>query len=271
LTDECIHGFEGTQCAICFPKAAPDTPARPSGARSTTRNDPAERAKRPAAATPRRQAGAPGKIVDIAEQRLFHFTRLSNLESIAAAGALLAPNNPEWAGAAEADISAAATRDGRNRVPVGDAGLTVADYVPFVLTPDAFIWHGIRGGVADPRLVRNPGAAGDFVLLITTVGVLRRSHDAGAFALSSGDVASPVTRFFTVNESIDARLRSLRGEEQSDQARQSEFLVADHVPFSEITMVATANDPARKAVRAALAGTAHAPKVSVYPPWFQPA
>ena len=62
-------------------------------------------------------------------------------------------------------------------------------------------------------------------------------------------------------------LGRMRSEESGMVA--AEVLARTSVPLNAITLVGVANDPVRQRVRDTLATTSYAPKVSVYPPWFQ--
>ncbi len=160
------------------------------------------------------------------------------------------------------DISAPDNRELRREVTIGAAA--VSSFVPFFLVPDARLWEGIRAGESDYRLddaVRRSPAS-DFVLLVSTAGAV-----GSGSVIADGDAADPTTRFVPLSE-LDGRMpRRLYDEE--DALRVAEFLVPDHVEFSDVNLVGVANDKVRAVVREQLASRGFVQKVSVYPPWFQ--
>lgn len=199
-------------------------------------------------------------VVDHGARRIFHITHQRNLESILGAGRILA----DAAGAVPVvDISSSANREARRAARVGD--LTVAHHVPFFLNPGAFLWERIRDSDADPRLAETAHArpASDFVILVSTVGA------AGELAVvADGDAAGPSTRFSALAESGGTLPRRLHDDE--DAIREAELLVPMEFPLSAISLIGVANDRVRTDVRTLLNGHDVMPKVSVYPPWFQP-
>jgi hypothetical protein len=268
LADECIHGLDAGLCDQCFPKPAPEVEvAAASGSRTATRPRLASRATLRRTLTPRTLSSPP--LDDVGEQRIYHVTHLSNLASILTSGRILADASEAWESRPAVDISSTDARESRRTTLVaGSDGPSVADYVPFVLSPNASIWQSIRTGVADPRL--SPGirdtAPSDFVLLVTTV---KRIVDSEAdSAVTDGDAAHVLTRFGATPDAAERMLRRLRADE--DSILHAEFLVRESVPFELVTLIGVANDKARDVVKGILKSSPAKPKVSVYPPWFQP-
>lgn len=280
---ECIHGMEGTQCAICFPKPDPVPPprvvnrtSRTGTAASTPRRSPRVAGGASAAS---RAAAAPKKQINVGEQRIYHLTHIDNLPQIIATGAILADTNDKLDARPAVDISASATREARHRATVFEPeGVAVADYVPFFLSPNASVWRNIRSQIPDVRLSTNAheASAYDFVLLISTIQHAYQAQgedaaDAANVIVTDGDASGTLTRFGTSRESSERMLRGMRADEESDTILHAELLVRDRLPFDRVTLIGVANDNVRNTVKQILARATHKPKVSVYPPWFQPA
>ncbi len=277
MTEECIHGLEFDRCDLCSPKAAPkpDTPA-PPGARSRT----------PGASSARSRSGTSGstarplqhrKPIVIGEQRIHHLTHIDNLPGILSDG-LHADSSTAWGSRPEVDISSADTREARRGAVVAGSvqGATVADYVPFFLSPNAALWEGIRARTPDPRISARARKlpAAEFVLLVSTVKQVSTSQQAsggvsdGSIVVADGDAADPRTRFAVTSDDSERMLRRLLGMDDSGALLRAEFLVHGSVPFELITLVGVANDKARSAVRAILGSSGYGPRLAVHPPWF---
>jgi hypothetical protein len=261
---ECIHGLELDRCDVCSPKPVPVP--EPAPARSTR----AVRQPSGSLSAPRRTAStAKLKPINISEQRIHHVTHLSNLAAILTSGLL----RSDAAGAEPTlDMSSPSNRDVRRITPL--AGGTVADYVPFYLTPNAALWDVVRAGGSDPRLsdLSRGLPASEFVVLVSTVG--RAAQASGAsqsqspIVAADGDAADPRTRFTATIDDYQRVLRRLLGDQDSEDALRGEFLVRDSVPFDAIMLVGVANDRARDSVRDLLDSSKFVPRVAVHPPWF---
>ncbi|MBK4346909.1 DarT ssDNA thymidine ADP-ribosyltransferase family protein [Lacisediminihabitans changchengi] len=249
MPDECIHGLEAGLCDLCYPKAKPEVAPVATTTRTTTR--------RRTPAVPR-TAGVGTPDHKVGEQRLYHVTHISNLAGIIEAGSIVAPATPAL------DASSPENRDARRNITL--EGATVADYVPFFLSPNSTIWSQIRAGADDPRLSREvrdlPPA--EFVILVSTVKVATALESA--ISVSDGDPSSIYTRFGTTPETNDRTLRKLRADDAL--LLEGELLIRDAFPFDQIALIGVANDRARDAVREILQTAMHEPKVAVYPPWF---
>lgn len=257
MAEECIHGLDAGLCDICFPKARPVVEVVATPTRRIPASQPLSRAR-----SKRATALLDAKPVDVGEQRIYHVTHVSNLEAILAAGSLLASATPAT------DISAPAQREARRSTPVaGMDGPTVAEFVPFFLSPNASIWDSLRTGTADSRISTDIAGEepAEFVILVSTVKAVVDS-DAHS-VVSDGDAAHVLTRFAATPEANERMLRKLRKDE--DSIVGAEYLVKDAVPFALVTLIGVAHDRARDKVKAILKGSKYSPKVSVYPPWFQ--
>lgn len=197
--------------------------------------------------------------VTLAEHRIFHVTHEQNLAAILADGALRAGVVPA------VDVSSAATREVRATIEVRD-GATVADYVPFYLSPDAAKWDELRSGAigihwSDAARATKPL---DYVMLVTTAGELGPD-----VVVTDRDAADLSTRFGIGTDGGGPLLRRLRSEDP--EFVEPEILAPESVSFEVITLIGVPNDRVRDRVKRLIADAGgHAPKVSVFPPWFQP-
>ena len=242
---ECIHGLDGTQCDSCFPKKAPEKPIV-APRRTATRS-----IKSSTAAPSVQQA-------NVATQRVYHLTHSSNLAAIIESGELRAGVIPAL------DISSELTRDLRRTAEVAP-GTSVADHVPFFLSPNAALWNDLRLGIYGPHwsAAARTAALTDFVMLVSDLGSLGPEA-----VLTDSDAAGSLTRFAPMSDTGERMLRRLHSEE--DALLDAEVLSPAAVPLSSISLIGVPNDRARDSVRALLKGSTFSPKVAVYPPWFQP-
>ncbi len=264
---ECIHGLELSRCDLCSPKVLPKPdPAARTVTRTVTKRTP------PGS---RRTAGASKRPASVAEQRIHHVTHVSNLEGILRSGGLFADGS-DGGTAPTLDMSSEGNRNLRRTTVVAGAA-TVADYVPFYLSPDARLWETIRAGATDPRLSASVGAlpASEFVILVSTVGkvVGLLNHTATAdIVVSDRDAADPRSHFSTSaqasTDDYERMLRRLLADRDGDTALHAEFLVKGTVPLAAFSLVSVANDKARDRVRAILEPWDFKPRVAVHPPWF---
>ncbi len=232
---ECIHGLEAGSCDLCNPTIRLEPPRVAAAGSTGTRR-----------AAPKRDI-TPKRLVDVNVQRLFHVTHVRNLPAIVEAEALVAGVDPE------VDLSSAVTRELR-RSAEATPGRSVAQHVPFYLTPDAERWTALREGAKGSTWSRAARSASpsDFIALVATWADLT---DA---VVADDDAAGSRTRF----EPGEGLLRRvLRDEERLPRA---EVLVPDRVPLSAISIVGVANIKVRDTVRELWDDW----RVMVYPPWF---
>jgi hypothetical protein len=269
VIDECIHGLELARCDVCSPKLvqAPTVvaPARTRLVKTSLTTTPR--------VSPRRTSAADSRpAVDIGEQRIYHVTHVSNLEGILARRKILAAGNGAWNGEPPMDISSGGNRAARRDMAVAGAGTpAIADYVPFFLSPNSTVWEGVRAGTPDGRIfdAALTVAPADFVILVSTVKSAMGLYD-GAFnvVVTDGDAVGPLTRFGSSADTFERMLRRLVADKESDVTLGAEFLVREAFPVELVTLIGVANDRARGAVRTALEGSSHQPRVALYPPWF---
>jgi len=263
VSDECIHGFVDGLCATCNPKPVAESPAstRPATrARVATAPRATVRSLRAAARIPAGKAPADTLL----EQRIYHVTHVSNLPGILRDRAILAASVPvlgllpEELRSEHADIP----------IPGASAG-TLAEYVPFFLSPDALLWHALRAGERHPRLSAGAREADlyDFVFLVSTVKHIVGS--GASFVVADRNADGPATRFASTREDAEHMVHRLHSDNGGEQLLDAELLVADRLPLESITLVGVANDRVRQRVRDLLTGSDFTPKISVYPPWFQ--
>ncbi|WP_104133249.1 DarT ssDNA thymidine ADP-ribosyltransferase family protein [Cryobacterium sp. M91] len=295
MDDECIHGLEGKLCALCYPKVVtePLVPVKKTRApKLSSLRDPLPTAATPPAraARPVRVAGAPRPVRaekastdNVDEQRVYHLTHISNLAAILRDGCLLA--NAALTTRPAVDISAPATRESRRDVLVAGTERSVAEYVPFFLSPNATVWESIRAESTDPRLALDAhgSEAFAFVMLVSTVKKINDGLAAvtdasttddetplvpSLVAVTNGDAAGSLTRFGATPATAERMLQTLRAEADGAMMLEAELLVPDAVPMELVTLIGVCNDNVRETVRGILKASAFKPKVAVYPPWF---
>jgi hypothetical protein len=199
----------------------------------------------------------------VLEQRIYHLTHLRNLPEIVTERAIASSGHPV------VSISSEQLRSEQNEIPVpGIPEATLADFVPFFLSPDARLWQSLRERADHPRLSREALQSDtyDFVFLVSTV---RHVVDSGkTFVVADGSAAGTLTRFATARDDADRMLYRLRTEDGGSPLLDAELLVQGELALESVTLIGVANDKTRAAVREALAGSDFTPKISVYPPWF---
>ncbi|MFC0681711.1 DarT ssDNA thymidine ADP-ribosyltransferase family protein [Lysobacter korlensis] len=258
---ECIHGFETELCDICSPRVAPE-PTKP--VRAPRASKPAVE-RRPVATPATRTPGSSSRVgehsaVPFAAQRVYHVTHVRNLEMIILDGEIRAGATPEI------DISSAHTRELRTLAAVRP-GVSVAEHVPFYLTPNATRWNELRSGAegvfwSDAAREARPS---DFVALVTTMAGIGPD-----VVVADGDAVSPVTRFATGAE--DGRTLLRRARAADPDLLEAEVLAPGSIPFSAVALIGVSNDKIRARVKDLLAeADGHTPRIAVYPPWFLPA
>ena len=172
------------------------------------------------------------------------------------------------------DISSAENREARRSTLVSKAGTaTVADYVPFFLTPNASLWASLRSDAADTRLSgeARSTAVNDYVVLVSSIKKVRDTSEPGYsnIVVTDGDAVGAVTRLETTKESAERMLRKLRAEEESGAILEAEVLVETSLPFDAISVISVATVSVREAVKEMLESTPYKAKVAAHPPWFQ--
>lgn len=276
MSQECIHGLEGTQCAICFPqKQQPDAPAARAArvaaprTRRTATTTTTKRATIAGRATPARDE-AP-RTASLTTARLFHVTHASNLPGILDARRIL-PAGYDTGDRLAFDASSEHNRAARAGITL-DSGLTVDQHVPFYLSPGANVWQSIIQHVDDPRLSERAkrSAAAEYVMLVVPVtDVLALATEAESpIVVADGDAAGPLTSFAETETDARRALARALAEPEPDVSLRAEVLVPFAVPFSGVAVLGVPNTTARDAARRVL-GKSSTPKVAVYPPWFRP-
>lgn len=251
---ECIHGLDEGLCEICYPRSAP-TPRRAATRAPASRPSAARPTRAATGATTRVAAGPP---VLLGSQRIYHVTHIRNLEMIVIDGELRADAEPE------VDLSSPLAREMRRSAPLASGG-TVADRVPFFLSPDAERWRELRDGAAgthwsDAARATSPT---EFVVLVADA---RAAGDD--VVLADGDAAAHATRFAHGPEAGTQQLRRMRGVDPG--YAEAELLAPSPFPFEAVALIGVPHEPMRDRVRDILREAGgHAPKVAVYPPWFQ--
>lgn len=292
MSDECIHGFENGLCAVCSPPAVAEPAAHAQQAKASSKApaEPRSKASRAAstrtATRPVTHRTAPGAVskrtaasthtVDVGEQRLYHVTHVDNLTAIIEAGHLLADTGAAGGAQPRVDIASTGVRDARRETVVPGQSSTVADYVPFYLSPDAYLWNTVRTRGSDPRISIEAAscAARDFVVVVAVAKDIFASFDDStgmpAYSVTDGDAAASLTRFGTGPSDTERLMRSLRSEDGPARMLNAEFLVKDALPFELVTLIGVCNARVRDEVKVKLKQAGYRARVAVYPPWFQP-
>lgn len=268
--DECIHGFERELCDICAPrKREPQVDADgqvktlPTKRRAASRKPESLRSTpalaRDSAASAVAAQSALTPVPEFAQQRVYHWTHVSNLPAILESGELTAGAAPVL------DVSSEATRALRASVTAA-SGAPVADHVPFSLSPHASAWDTLRTGAEGYEWsdAARSAKATDFVMLVVPVSAL-----GDEFVITEGDAAVQGVR---AAAGLDDASRMVRRFSLADpDLLEPEVLVPTRVAFDAVTLVGVPNDKVRDAVKTLIADAGgHAPRVAVYPPWFRP-
>ncbi len=263
MSDECIHGFTDGLCATCNPKPVAESAAvsasRPTRTRTRTTPRATVRSLRAAARVP--LGSTPADTV--LEQRIYHLTHILNLPGILSAGAISA-GTP-----AVVELLAEEVRAQREAAQIiGTDALSLADFVPFFLSPEAELWQSIRGRSAGQQISVDARDADitDFVFLVSSV---RNVVDSGRpFVVASGGSHGALLHTSETRDDAERMLHRLRTDSEVDAMSEAEFLVAERLPLEAVTLIGVANDRVRGVVRELIAGSDFTPKVAVYPPWF---
>lgn len=264
---ECIHGLEEGMCDACSPKPVLEAPIPPRSTR--TRALPKANLRSGSGNAGDIAAGKAAKpltVVNVSGHRIYHITHISNLAGIVQNGFLAADAAESVAAQPAVDISSAETREARRAAQVTgvvDGDDTVANYVPFFITPDAALWLDMRADAADPRLAAHTRsrAASEFLVLVSTV----EKAEPTKTVIARGDAADPSTELDTTPAARTRELRKMIDDEAA--LAEAELLVREQFPFEAITLIGVANEKVRDEVRGIL--RSKGPKVAVYPPWFQ--
>jgi ribosomal protein S18 acetylase RimI-like enzyme len=191
---------------------------------------------------------------------MFHVTHVSNLPAILAAGEL----RPSTSAEPVLKLASPITDELRATAPLDD-DLSVADCVPFSLSPLATWWGEVQDGAAGPTWSDAARAASTIDFVVLGVDLLSVGDD---LVVSDGDAAAVVT---SIARSPEDRRRMLaRAAADSSVLQAAEALVPGPVPLETVALVAVANDRRRDEVRAMLLSAGASAKVAVYPPWFVP-
>lgn len=190
-------------------------------------------------------------------RRLYHPTHLRNLESILLDGELRAIGSGLTP---DVDPVAPIVRGLRARASAG--GRSVAEYVPFALSPDAERWAELRSGGDGAQWgpVAATTAPTDFAILVAV------GKDLGPdLVVADGDAGAPATAF-AVGDAARGVAQAAR---RDPELLTAEVLVPSPLPLDAIDLIAVANEPARSRVRGMFADVeGSAPRVVVHPPWF---
>jgi len=203
---------------------------------------------------------------------IFRITHVDNLSSIIERGGEFSPNQMTEQGLAKKSISHDTIMDRRARTPVPcGAGGSVADYVPFYFGVRSPMLYAIHMGNVDGCDAKQD----DIVYLLSSAdGVAESALD---FVFTNGHAIMGWTRFFTdLSDLKEVDLPLMKERYWSDTPedpnrkwrRQAEFLVRDHMPWTEVRWIATFNKTTEDKVQALLEKTPHKPKTAVKRDWY---
>jgi hypothetical protein len=188
-----------------------------------------------------------------------HATHLKNLEAILVDGEIRPGAEPEF------DVASPELRARRAQVEVVP-GEPLTSFVPFSLSPDATWWNEVRTGAEDPRWsnAARRAAFTEYAVLVGTVAAVGPD-----LIVSDGDAGAMISRF---GVGVADATQLLRRRELIDpELLDAEVLVHGAYSMSDVVVLAVPNEPVRDRVRATLRDIGvPAPRLVVYPPWFQP-
>jgi hypothetical protein len=199
---------------------------------------------------------------------VYHITHVDNIASIAQRGIILCDRACSDGAMRPVSIAYADLKSRRTWWPVRVArGGTLADYVPFYFAPRSPMLFVIsRGAVAGYD--EGQAEVAPLVLAAEALAVPR------GFAITDGHAATPLTTQYAGLEHLDKVCWPIMYErywsdtdEDGDRKRhrQAEFLVWRSVPFEQVRMIGVMTATIAERVRAALAGSTHAPHIVVRP------
>lgn len=204
---------------------------------------------------------------------IMHFTHVSNLPGILAAGCLAADSLVDRASALRveaADLEVKAIRK-RCKIPVTPFGF-VADYVPFYFAPRSpMLFTLAKGGV--------PGYTdGQDPLIYLVSSVVSVASVGLACLFSDGNCASTVTRFFAdlalLDSVVDWEVMYARmwantpADTDRRRRRMAEFLVHGRVPIACVSGIVVRRETMREQVERTLAASRALVPVWVRPWWY---
>lgn len=270
---ECRHGFDEGLCAQCFPPPAPEPAPEPAPAASRTRATAAKRAGTPRISAARGSgarvaaaAAADKSSTNPGELRIYRAVHVDALPAVLAAGQIEpGPLEP-------GELLSENYRSERSELIVGSGDASLADFVPFGLSPDYELWAGLRRRSVDARIAAAAAvcAPTEYVILVSSVkDAFEATGDDGEVLVADGDPAADGTRFATGRHEVDRNLSRLRAGDEDGTMDTAEVLVEGAFPLARVQLIAVSTAKARTAVKALLTGVANAPKVAIYPPWFQ--
>lgn len=262
---ECKHGFEGGLCDICFPREVKVDVTKPPTKRAAAARRP-RAVTVPAGTTTKPRPRGEGRIaaarpvVPLGSRRIYHVTHINNFASILHDVAIRAGAAPT------VDLLSPEARERRSSTEVVP-GEPVTAFVPFALSPDAAWWNLILTGAIDPTWsdAARKEAATQYIMLVGTVGAIGPD-----VIVSDRDPAHPLAKF---GVGINAASALMRYALESDpELLEPEVLARGDYPLEEIVLLGLPNEPVRERVKQLIRESGEtAPKLAVYPPWFQPA
>ncbi|MET0801409.1 MAG: hypothetical protein ABWZ53_09610 [Actinomycetota bacterium] len=237
MNEECIHGFERGFCAACYPPEPADV-AEPAKKPRVVRSKPMS-LREPAQSTQgSRSAGGSNMVgarpVDLDTRRIYRAVHIDEFSAIVTEGRI---------GDAHDDGAAAP--------------------IAFVLVPEASIGADVFAGER---------SATEFVVLVSTLrAALATAEEAhGPIELVEASPSQAIAAEATTGADLVRMLRPLDHEDAAERLAAAALTIPGPFPFERVALIGVPNDKVRLRVRELLSGRPGAPRVAVYPPWFQP-
>ncbi len=206
--------------------------------------------------------------------KIYHITHVENLVSIVADGGLFSDSKMIERGGPNVAVGMGEIKQRRLELPVKcHVGDKVGEYVPFLFCPRSimlYIFHmDNREGLSyhgGQRPIVHLELDVDWVIQSAEEADMRWAFTNANAATAYATFGSSIDEFDMIDwEAVfDNDFRSNRVKE----AKQSEFLVKDFVPWEFIERVGVYSDQYREQAEEALAAVAHRPPVVVQSDWY---
>jgi len=212
---------------------------------------------------------------------IYHITHVNNLPAIIASGGLISDAAMIARGGPAAAIGMGNIKQRRLSLPIScHPGINVGDCVPFYFCPRSIMLFVIHCA-SNPEL-KYRGGQGPIVHLEadlhTVVSWANGQGRRWAFSLSNAGAyytqfRDSLSRLVDIDWDAVVSTNFANGSytpsgKQVKEGKQAEFLLQDDFPWSLVQRIGVASQATATKARAALAGAAHQPTVSVQPSWY---
>ena len=207
--------------------------------------------------------------------KIFHIVHVDHLASIVRDGGLssdviMSARNDDTG----TKIGMQHIKERRMRSPVGKpAGGMVGEYVPFYFCPRSIMLYIMY--MSDHPDITYRGGQEPIIHLVSDVDrVIEWANTTGRpWVFTNTNAGAGYAEFFYDTAKLKElrwdliRLKDFRPQQVKD-AKQSEFLVKDTLPWELITGIAVYNEVTKRQVEAILKNAKHKPIVKVYKEWY---